>query len=408
MRRNFPYVGFLLIVLIILLLFYGNLQFTKVQPGGTDFLYRWLPTRLVLFEGFQNPYSPEAEYRVEMAHHGRPRQGSEPPGIFAYPYYTMGVIFPFALIPDFPTARAAWMTLLELALIIIVFLTFRMLDFKPSGMLVTALIVFAMFDADFTQPLIDGNPSGLAALFAILSLYCLSRKSDILAGVFLSLSTIKPQLVVLFFVLILGWAFFQKRWNVILSSVITLAVLFGISFLFLPAWLIEFVKDLLTYPGVARPSTPRAILSYWMPASLARSIALGLTVLSVFVLFRVWMNSFRRGFAGLFWAACITFTIMPLTGITSAKSNYIAMLPGIILLLKYGYERFGTKELLFSIFLLVWIGLSWLFFYGGRNWVIGGNLIYFIDFYPMPIVLLVLFYLFRNAPRSGEIKSQNL
>lgn len=408
MRRKFPHVGFLLIVLIIILLFYGNLQFTKAQPGGTDFLYRWLPTRLVLFEGFQNPYSPETEYRVEIAHHGRPRQGVEPPGIFAYPYYTMGVVFPFALISDFPTARAAWMTLLELTFILIVSLTFRMLDFQPSGVLVTALIMFAMFDADFAQPLIDGNPSGLAALFAILSLYYISRKSDILAGVFLSLSTIKPQLVILFFVLIWGWAFYQKRWNVILSSAIMLAVLFGISFLFFPAWLVEFVKDLLTYPGVARPSTPRAILYYWMPSSLAKSIALGFTLLSIFVLFRVWRNGFREGFAGLFWAACITFTIMPLTGITSAKSNYITMLPGIILLIKYGYEKFGVKDFLFSVFLLVWIGLSWLFFYGGRNWVIGGNLIYFIDFYPMPVVLLILFYLFRNTPRLVEIKVQNL
>jgi uncharacterized membrane protein YfcA len=171
--------------------------------------------------------------------------------------------------------------------------------------------------------------------------------------------------------------------------------------------LTEFVKDLLTYPGVARPSTPRAILAYWMPASLAKIIALGLTLLCAFVLFRVWRNSFREDFAGLFWAACITFTIMPLTGITSAKSNYIAMLPGIILLIKYGRERFKTKEFLFSIFLLVWIGLSWLFFYGGRNWVIGGNLLYFIDFYPMPVVLLVLFYLFRNMRRLGEIKAKN-
>jgi hypothetical protein len=394
MRKNFfDTRASLLIFLFIALLFYGNYQFASAQPGGTDFLYRWLPTRLVLFEGYQNPYSSAVEYRVELMHHGHARQGDETPGIFAYPYYTMAAIFPFALIEDFTIARAAWMTLSEMAHIIIIFLTLRMIDFKPRNALMTSLILFSLLNADFAQALIDGNPSSLAALFAVLSLYFLSRKSDGLAGVFLALSTIKPQLVILFCVLIVLWALFQRRWVVIFSSAITLGVLLGLSFIFQPSWLMEFIKDITTYPDVASPSTPRAILAYWMPEAFAGNIALGLTLLSIFILFRVWKNCLYRDFSELLWAACITFTIMPFTGITSAKSNYIAMLPGVILLIKYGYQKFSEKRFLPGILLLIWIGLSWLFFFAGRNWVVSGNLIYFVDFYPMPMVLLTLYFL---------------
>jgi hypothetical protein len=399
-KKPFDTRAFLLLFLFIALLFYGNYQFAITQPGGTDFLYRWLPTRLVLFEGYQNPYSSDVEYQVELMHHGHARQGDETPGIFAYPYYTMVVIFPFALIEDFTIARAAWMTLSVMAYIVIIFLTLGMIEYKPMNTLLTSLILFSLLSADFAQALIDGNPSGLATLFAVLSLYFLSRKSDGLAGIFLALSTIKPQLVILFCVLIVLWAFFQRRWVVVISSGITLGVLLGLSFIVQPSWLMEFIKDITTYPDVASPSTPRAILAYWMPETFAGNIALGLTLLSVFILFSVWKKCLKGDFSDLLWAACITFTIMPFTGITSAKSNYIAMLPGLILLIKYEYQKFREREIVPSIFLLIWIGLSWLFFYAGRNWVIGGDLIYFVDFYPLPMVLLVLYFLV-SLPKSS-------
>jgi len=376
--------------LFLIALFLGNLQFTRAQPGGTDFLYRWLPTRLVLFDGYKNPYSPQAEYQVELMHHGHARGENETPGIFAYPYYTMAVIFPFALISDFNFARAAWMTFAELAHVALIFLALRTLQFKPAVLLLSVLMSFSLLNADFTQALIDGNPSSAAALFAFLALYFISRKRDIWAGVFLALSTIKPQLVILFFVLIYLWAFFQKRWAIIYSSALALIFLLGASFILQPNWIFEFIKDLQTYPGVARPSAPAAILSYWMPAVWAQGIALVLTILSAVILFYVWRNSFYKDFSALFLAACVTFTLMPLTGITSAKSNYIAMLPGLIFLLAQAKLN-RPQESLWAGAILAWIPLSWLFLVAGRSLTLGGRLIYFLDFYPMPLVLLSLY-----------------
>ena len=403
------YAGFFLIsLLFICLLFYGNHQFTQAQPGGTDFLYRWLPTRLVLFEGYENLYSPEVEYQVELVHHGHAHTEDETPGIFAYPYYTMTVIFPFALIRDFATARAAFMTLLELANIAIIALSLATLKTQPSKLMFFVLMLFAIFTADFSQGLVDGNPASLAALFAFLALYTLSRKSDIPAGILLALSTIKPQLVILFTILVVLWAFFQRRYIVIYSAAATMLVLFGVSFALQPSWFTEFLKDITTYPGIASPSTPLAILSYWMPVSTATLIARALTILCIPVLLGTWIKSFKNGFDGLFWAACITFTIMPFTGITSAKSNYIAMLPGIILLIEYGWNGLKTKSVLSGGVLLIWIILSWLFFFAGRNLTISGTLIFFVDFYPMPLVLLALYSIYYPYNRSVKLEHSTL
>jgi len=379
------------VLLFIGLLVYGNYQLALTQPGGTDFLYRWLPTRLVLFDGYDNPYSPEVEYQVELVHHGHAHTEDETPGIFAYPYYIMGIIFPFAFIGKFALARATFMTLLELANILIVLVTLKILKLQPANWMIAALLLFSLFSSDFSQGLIDGNPASLAALFAFLSLYALLRKSDSAAGILLALSTIKPQLVVLFVILVILWAFFQKRYKIIFSSAITMAVLLGGSFVMQPSWLAEFIKDITTYPGVASPSTPLAILSFWMNPETARAIAVLSTILSILILFGVWVQSFKNGFTGLLWAACITFTLMPFTGITSAKSNFIAMLPGIILLLDAGIDWFKAKSLMPGIFLLLWILFSWVYFLAGRNWTVNGTLIYFVDFYPMPLLLLVLY-----------------
>ena len=395
----------LLIAVFTALLFVGNYIFAQNEPGGADFLYRWLPTRLVFVEGYDNPYSDQVELEVELVHHGHAREGKEIPGMFAYPYHTMFALLPFALIKDFVLARVVWMTTMQLAHIGMIFLSTKMIGYKPTKPILLGLILFAIFTADFFQALIDGNPSSLAALFAILSLFFLSRKSDAWAGVFLALSTIKPQMVILFFVLVWVWAFSKKRLMVIYFSLVTMLFLLGASFFLQPNWLSEFIKDITTYTGTASPSTPRAILSYWMSVHLADTIAWGLTILSLFILAYAWTKSYARDFPVFLWAASITFATMHLIGITSAKSNYIAMLPGVILLLQYGTEKLKSKSFWLGILLVIWIGFSWIFFYAGRTWIVGDNLIYFLDFYPLPILLLSLYYFIRPS-KNGEMFSE--
>lgn len=388
-------------ILFVGLLFYGNYKFVISQPGGTDFLYRWLPTRLVLLYGYENPYSPEVEYQVELIHHGHAHEGDETPGIFAYPYYTMGVFLPFAFIGDFLIARSLWLTLMELAHLGIVFLILKIIKFSPKKSLGVAFIFFALFPADFAQALVDGNPSSLAAFFAVLALFFISREKDVWAGVFLALSTIKPQLVVLFLPLVGVWALSNKRMKILYAAGISLASFLGISFLFQPNWLAEFFTDLTTYVDVAHPSTPLAILSYWMPAAVARSIALLLSLTSAFILLRAVKFFWGKDFSALFWTGSLVFVLMPLTGITSAKSNYVAMLPAVILLIHVFYKKLNTKDTWLALCMIVWIVLSWVFFYAGRNWLIGDTLIYFVDFYPLPLLLLILILSLQPVKNPG-------
>lgn len=271
------------------LLVFANLQFARQEPGGTDFLYRWMPTRLILLEGYQNPYSPEVEYRVELIHFGHAHQGNETPGIFAYPYYIIPLLIPFSLINDFNLARALWMTMLEIVQMSLVILTLRLFKINLSKSILIFLLLFSLFCSYFLQPLIDGNPSPVVALCALLCLIFISKEKDWLAGIFLVLSTIKPQLALLFFVLIWLWAFSQKRWKIILGSLFSLILLMGVSFAIQPSWFNEFLNDVLLYPNIASPHSPRTIMDAWFPEA-SKWVSLGLSVVIVAILGREWIN----------------------------------------------------------------------------------------------------------------------
>ena len=396
--------GLFLFIIIAGVLFIGNYRFVQAAPGGTDFLYRWLPTRLVLLNEYDNPYSPEVEYQVELVHHGHAHEGDETPGIFAYPYYTMGVFLPFAFIGDFSIARSVWMTFMELAHLGIAFLSLRIINFTPTKFLGFALVLFSLLTADFAQALVDGNPSSLAAFFVILALFFISNERDVLAGIFLAFSTIKPQLVILFFPFVWIWAFSVKRLKIIYASGATLFVLLSVSFLMQPNWILEFYKDLTTYVDVAKPSTPRAILSFWMPVPIANIISIILSIVSIYIVFQVVRSSFGKDFSEFFWASSLIFVLMPLTGITSAKSNYIAMLPAIVLFLWVWSVHIKLKEIWLAFFLILWMFLSWLFFFAGRNWTVEGTLIYFVDFYPLPLFLLVLTFWSKPLQKTYEFR----
>lgn len=391
-----------LVLIVLGSLVWGNYQYATMSPGGTDFLYRWLPTRLVILGEYESPYLEEVEHEVEMVHYGRlydpnDLESTPTPGIFVYPIYTMLVFAPFSMIEDFTTARALWMTLAQVAHIGIVFLSLKMVKFSPKVGLIFLLCLLVIFDADFIQPLIDGNPSSLAALFAVLSLYFIMIEKDAAAGVFLSLATIKPQFVILFFILVWLWSFSRKRWKIIWYSFGTQVLLLGFSFLVLPSWVSEFLQQLSRYPNVASPSTPKNITAYWFSDPLPSIIGWVFTIGTILIIFMVWKHSYNKGFMVFLWAACITFAVMPLTGITSAKSNYLGMIPGFILFLHYGFQSMSRRDMWRNIFVFAWIILSWVFFYAGRNFYIGETQIYFLDFYPLPLFLIPALLSIRHS-----------
>jgi hypothetical protein len=68
LRSTLPnWVRFFLIVLILaalVLLFFVNYQFVQDEPGGNDFLARWMGAKSWLIDGL-SPYDPEVSLRTQ-------------------------------------------------------------------------------------------------------------------------------------------------------------------------------------------------------------------------------------------------------------------------------------------------------------------------------------------------------
>ncbi|MCD4752074.1 MAG: DUF2029 domain-containing protein [Anaerolineaceae bacterium] len=388
-------VEIVLIVLLLALLIFANWQFAKQNEAGVDFLIRWLPTRMVLFEGFESPYSDEATNRVELFQYGHSASGEDVTGHFLYPHYFMLFTLPFALVKNFTTARVLWMTLLEVSQIAIIFLSLKIVNFKPKKSTLLLLLFISLLSTYFVQPIIDGNPSSLSALFVILCLFFLSKEKDWLAGFFLAFSTLKPQMVILFCVLVWWWAFSNKRWKVMASSAIGVSVLMGSSFLFHPGWFTEFIGQLMIYQDITSLHSPATILSVYFPVSGA-AIGFILNILCIALLIFAWVRLHKKGFQPFLWTVCITFALLPLTSIAFGNRNLVVLLPAIVLIVATLHKHFPQKSIWWDLSLIVLLLYSWFALFLPESSQAIPDFFSFKNYLPFAALIAILLYVFRS------------
>lgn len=378
------------------LLTWANYTFASGVATGTDFLHRWLPVRLMFFEGVSDPYSAEVSLQTQLFRYGRPALPGEAVCLFAYPYYIIPFIAPFALIGDFTIARALWMTLLEVCQIATVLVSLQLLQKPIPGAAGPALVIFALLSADMISPFIEGNPASIAGLFMALCLWLIMKERDWLAGLCLSLTTIKPQIALLFFLLVWLWAFSRRRSKILLGSAVSLALLMGVSFILLPGWFAGFIRQLAIYPTVAQPNTPGTIFATWLP-QLAHILSFGMTVISTGLLLFEWRRAYKKEFSTFLWTICLTCAILPFTGIPSTKSNLVITLPALVLVLAELSARSRNPSRFVLFFPGVLFFAGWLIQYLSRTLTLNGTVIAYIDLLPFALFLIICLYIVRES-----------
>jgi hypothetical protein len=310
-------------------------------------------TRLFLTRGL-SPYSEQVTRAIHQMAYGRAAQPGEDQMLFAYPFYTALVIGPFALVEDYALARAIWMTALETALVLIVFASIALARWRMPAWLVALLLIFALLWYYGLRPVINGNPSVMVALFLALALIAIRSNHDPLAGFLLALATIKPQMVILIIPLVIVWAASHRRWPLIWSfvgSLILISLTFG---LFFPDWIIQNIRQVLSYPTYTLPSTPGEILTVWLPG-VGKQTGWGITLLLSLVLLWEWWSVRGKDFQWFLWTVCLTLVVTNMIGIKTATENYPAMFPALILIFaswEARWRRAGRWLVLVSITLL--------------------------------------------------------
>ena len=386
----------LLIVLAaiaLVFLTWANYRYSAQNPGGSDLLPRWVGTRLFLMEG-QSPYSEETTLEIQRLFYGRAARSGEDQVLFVYPFYSIFLFSPFALIADYNFARAVWMTVLEVSVILLVAAGLSLNRWRLSPFVLGMLMLFAALWYYTVRALINANAALLISLVVALAFIAIRQERDGLAGLLLALTTIKPQMVILLVLLVLLWSMSNRRWILFWSFLGNLALLTAVTSLLIPNWLWQNLVQLFAYPEYTLPTTPGEIFAVWMPGVGLR-LGYALTVIMVATLVFEWKQVWGKDFRWLLWTAGLTLAATQLVGLPTATENYMIMVPALLMVFVAWEEQWRGwgKVLIVVSYLLLFFGVWWLFLATlerGDQPIQG-----LILFFPLPVFLIIGLYWVR-------------
>jgi hypothetical protein len=398
----------LFVIVILGVLYYANYQFVLSEPGGNDFLARWMGAKSWLVDGI-SPYDPEVSLKSQEIIYGRPAQPEEKEDLahFVYPLPAMLFFGPFGLMP-YTIARAIWMTLLEVALPILTWVGMRIAGWKPSRFMVVILMIFSVLWYHGLRAVILGQFAVFEALLMAGALLAIQHKQDGWAGILLALSLSKPQMSFLFIPFVILWAISKRRWTLVFWSIGSSVLLIGLSIAIMPDWPLQWIRQVLSYPEYSPAYPPVAVIADLFP-TISNWISLGLTILFVLYMIWEWILALGKEERWFQWTAAMTILITNMIVVRTATTNYLAMVPGLIFLFSVLVERWkrGGSAVVSTILLVLFVGL-WALFLTTIEVNIEGPVMYL----PFPIFLLFSLWWIRwwfirpaRLPLEGAIHS---
>jgi hypothetical protein len=399
-ERNITSLGWIALILLgigmIAALTYSNYCFAQSNPGGTDFLVHWVGMRALIFEG-ESPYSDEVTDRIRTITYGDLALSGEQ-GLrvaYYYPLYSTLFFAAFASIENYDLARATWMTLLEINLAALALVSVRLLKWKLSSGLLVCYLLFSFLWYKAVRGVINGNAVIVVALLIALSLWAVREHRDALAGVLLASMTIKPHVVLLYFVFVLFWGFSRRRWKLIGWTVGSLLFLVLLGMLIIPDWLLQNLQEALRYPGNVAGSAGAALEE--MLPGVGPYLAIGLSAIIGIALIWEWRAAWGRDFSGFLWSTCITLVFSQLIGIQTDPGNFIILYVPLVFVFAGWQQRWGKRGDRRSVLLMLGLFLGlWVLFFA----TVKGEQQHPIMFFPLPLVLLIGLYSVRTNYRD--------
>jgi hypothetical protein len=335
MSRRFANIFMILSILAALVilggLIWANTLFVRSHPLEKNFLVPWLGARTFLQYG-ENPYQTPATQRAQIVYYGRLAQAGQDPLILWLPFPVELFYFPFALVSDYVLARAIWMSCLEIALIALPFLLLRLTNWKPGRTLLPLILLFSIFWVYGALSLASGSGAGFIALAMAGFLLTLRDEHDEVAGALLLVTAGLLGFSGLLVFFMLWRAIYQRRWRILWGFLMALILLLALSFLFLPAWIIPFVRGLISHTTYASTLSLGKILASWSPVVGPR---LGWIVAGALLLLLCveWGAAMRNEFRHALWTICLTISVMPLMGISTSLTSYVILIVPLLILL---------------------------------------------------------------------------
>ncbi len=405
LRRSFPMILSLSILALGLLaaLSVVNYRFSQQNPGGNDFLARWMGAHYWVTRGI-SPYDSQVSLASQQMIYGRPAnlENGEDIAHFVYPLNSMLFFGPFGPL-DYTLARALWMTLLEACLAVAALVSLRIAGWRVGRLWVIGLVLFSLFWYPGVRTIILGQFSGINALLILLALLLIQDGRDVPAGILLALSTAKPQMSFLILPFALLWGLSTRRYRLVWSTLISLAALMAVTLALLPSWPLQFLAQLREYPtyttriGSLVVETARLLPGLQLPASILLHLALAGYLLTE------WALALGKDARRFVWVALLTLVFTNFVATRTATPHFVALMPAYFLLFRFVSERRPRlAPLMNTLGLLLLLVGQWALFL----LTVVGSEEHVALYYPAPLLALLSLWLARAwAAPAAELRS---
>jgi hypothetical protein len=322
---------FLLLALLAFGLLWVNYKLVQNDNSVNEYRGYYLGTRAFILEGV-SPYSDTVLDSVQMVAEGRESAIEIDQIRFSAPLYSVVLFAPFSILDDFHISRAIWIFMLQSSMIGLVFALLEVFRWKPAVNRNAALIFLSVSWFYSTRVLSNGSPIVIAVLAFFLALLFLIQEQDELAGFFLAIALIKPEILILPVSFVLFWIARKRRSRILLWFVISLGLMIIISMVFIRDWIPQYLGEIIRSLSLGNQIGLGDSLSVFFPGigyQIKWLVGIGITALVVFEIFR----SIEHGVKHFIWCAVFVLTINQWIGIGSRIDRFYAMIPGIVLVL---------------------------------------------------------------------------
>jgi len=393
------FIGMILIIAALVGLTWVNYRFSMENPGGNDFLARWMGARYWLLKGI-SPYDKQVSLATQIAIYGHPAdpKAGEDINHFIYPFTAMIFFAPFGMLEYLP-ARALWMTTLEICLFVLALISLRLAEWNVSAIKAGLLAIFSILWYHGMRTILVGQFAAIDALLVVAALFMIQRKKDFIAGLFLAMATAKPQMVYLVILFVLIWSISAGRREILWGFLSMGGLFLAVSLLFIPDWPLQMIRQLLEYPTYTKICSPLSIIASTMPG-ISQKVSLFLHGSFIVYLLVEWFSALKKDTHWFLWTALMTFVITNLITIRTATTNYVMLLPVLFLIFRIMEDRWGKGGRLVEwlIIGLIGFGLWWLFLTS-----VQGNQESSVMYLPLPIFCLIgllwVRWWYLNPPR---------
>lgn len=365
---------------------FGNIAYARSFPGGNHFVVGWAATR-AFFSDATSPYSSTAVTRIQDAATWVTNPEERDALRFASPFYVIALYAPFALIKDYAVARGLWMLVLEVSLIAIPLMTFRLTRRKAPFWLSIAAMILTLFSYNGITSLVDGNLVIFTTLILVWMITAVDRGQDELAGILMAVATMNLQSVLLVVLFILIWAFRKQRKDMLRWFAGSLVLLIGFSVLLIPNWFLQALQGVIQRYGQHQLASPGSIMvEAW--GSIGMRLAVFLSVILAGLLLREWISAGNGSESYFVWAFFLTLAMSQWIGIPTEPGNFILLLPGILFCIQVLLSRWGDRGKTASLVIIgILMAVPWIF-----GAVTSENVRMALMFLPMPLTAILLLY----------------